>query len=196
MLSNDDLVRLLSHSQVGHAVSKATPEQSALDIHVEHLSFVTEIWQVIYWIEVPLRNRIHEAFAAEFGPRWWTSDLFKTTVGTRLASEAISSRWAKTQNQQFLTDLTLGFWVKCLASDQDQRTWVPFLHKYFEQGTSRKKLHRQLMRLKAARNSIAHHAPPARIDSVEVFELSIGIAGCIDPTLTMFLEQLAKRRES
>ena len=196
MFSDDDLIRLLSYPQAKRSLSAANAKTSAAQHHNLHLRQVSKAWEAIYWIEVPLRNRIHEAFVDNFGQKWWTSEVFRQCVGGDLASEANGSRSSSNPDKIFLDDLTLGFWVKCLASNQDQRTWVRFLHRYFIEGTSRKELHRNLVRFKSHRNVIAHHGPATQIELAETFEIAVAIGATLDPKLRAHLEQISKRREA
>ena len=172
------------------AVSQTENDFDAL---VALLTSQSESWQIVFWIELPLRNKIHQGLTRHFGNQWWANDDFKRLVGPRLAAEAMQSKWARDPQRAFLDDLSMGFWVRCLSPSLEKRLWIPILSQSFTPGVSRKKLHNQLLAFKKYRKAIAHHEHRSGQQLEHMKQLALEIAACIDSDLPELLKYVLSR---
>jgi hypothetical protein len=165
----------------------------ALDDYLDLLDLQRQSWALVFWIELPLRNLIHEALQETFGERWWQSPVFQNCVGSNLSKEVLSSKWAFDASKIFLDDLSFGVWVKCLSPAQEKHLWTPILCQRFTPGVSRKKLHNQLLAFKKYRNAIAHHEHRSAQQLEHMRQLALEIAACIDSHLPELLRYVLSR---
>ena len=190
MLSEPVARRLLGAQFKSSSNEAVSRNESAADEHAEKVKRQSHAWTLVYWVEVPLRNVIHSELIDKFGPNWWNSREFQLTVGTTIASEALKSKRANTRSKPFLDDLSLGFWVRFLSPQLEQRVWVPVLRFAFANGVSRKQLHNDLLKFKNHRNSLAHHELRNAVQLAEMRALALRIAACIDEELFSLIETL------
>jgi hypothetical protein len=181
----------LGEVRTATSLGTLNPQPADFDSYIQLLAKLSQSWLVVYWVELPLRNAIHRALVNEFGPQWWTSSAFRSTVGSKIADDALSSKWAAHPERQFLDDLSFGFWIRCLSPSLEQRLWTPLLRHHFVQGVNRKKLHNQLLEFKRFRNAIAHHEHRTSEQLDRNRKLALEIAACIDADLPALIRQLA-----
>jgi hypothetical protein len=58
-----------------------------------------------------------------------------------------------------LAELTFGFWRQLTTNAMEKSVWVPYLHKAFPPGTSRRAVDADVADVNKLRNRIAHHEP-------------------------------------
>ncbi|MGW5571988.1 hypothetical protein ACWEVD_12360 [Nocardia thailandica] len=126
-----------------------------------NVSVSKEFYTPLNWLEVCLRNAVHDRLSAKWGrPDWWAAAPLD-----RLGTDAVARAHAKIKGRPATTDdvvaqLTFGFWVSLLSSANDRVMWVPCLHKAFPNYRGpRKVVHRELETIRLFRNRIMHHEP-------------------------------------
>ncbi|MGH3010030.1 MAG: Abi family protein [Gaiellaceae bacterium] len=144
-------------------------------------------WTPIHFLEVAVRNAVHDALTAEAGSHWWFAEDDRTCSvdwmhereGNAVA-DAISkikeSNAKKAQRSgdpvpaavtpgSVVAELPFGFWVGLLSgrrevdgSDYHFKVWVEGrVSERFSGTPKRSALHGRLNALRAFRNRIAHH---------------------------------------
>ncbi len=63
------------------------------------------------------------------------------------------------QPGKVIAELSFGFWRYLSAKRHDRRLWIPYLHKAFRPGVSRRAVDEPVGRLHTLRNRVAHHEP-------------------------------------
>jgi hypothetical protein len=58
-----------------------------------------------------------------------------------------------------VAEFTFGFWRYLTRSSHEKTLWVPYLHRAFPPGTSRKAVDKHVTKLNDLRNRVAHHEP-------------------------------------
>lgn len=194
MLQETTARRLLSSRRPlpGDSLENIGPE--ALALHQALLRSSAESWLFIYWIEIPLRNGIHNALVETFGERYWTKRDFQIRAGAGLSAIMLGARGAKKPKKLFLDDLTLGFWIRFLAPKVRKKLWRSALSSAFIANADPDLLYVRLLEFASLRNGVAHHSIKNLGQHTRIRKLAVIIAEQIDQELAEYLRQLTKRR--
>ncbi|MDO3648946.1 hypothetical protein [Nocardia mangyaensis] len=126
-----------------------------------NVSVSKEFYTPLNWMEVSLRNAVHDQLAAKWvRPDWWNIAPLD-----HVGQGAVSRARAKVKRQVVSADdvvaqLSFGFWVSLFSAANDRAMWVPCLHKAFPHYRGpRKILHRELNTIRLFRNRVMHHEP-------------------------------------
>jgi hypothetical protein len=144
-------------------------------------------WTPIHFLEVAVRNAVHDALTAEAGNHWWFANQDRTgpadwmhtregdatseairkieEANEKKAREAGEPTPAPVTPGKVVAELPFGFWVGLLSgrrepggSDYHFKVWVQGgVSERFAGTPKRSTLHGRLNALRAFRNRIAHH---------------------------------------
>lgn len=150
----------------------------ALRLYRWNAQVASAYWTPIHFLEIAVRNAMHDALTTATGTHWWFRDSGDSTLGVEWMydreREAVNTaiRNVTIENPpvtagKVVAELPFGFWVGLLsgryhrdepgAADYHDIVWVEGgVSKRFP-GTSRKPLHGRLNVLRRFRNRIAHH---------------------------------------
>ncbi|GAB2654023.1 Abi family protein [Saccharopolyspora gloriosae] len=143
----------------------------ALRLYRWNLDVSAAFYAPLHWLEIGLRNGVHERLREHFGSGQWWELVQLTGYGRR----AVTKEHAKLKRQKqagFTADdvvakLSLGFWVSLTSKGRgyDRTLWVPALHGAFPRFRGpRRDLHERLSGLLELRNRIMHHEPIFHLD--------------------------------
>ncbi|MER5393246.1 hypothetical protein [Saccharopolyspora sp. NPDC002686] len=143
---------------------------AAFRLYQWNLSVCAAFYGPLHWLEVALRNAMHEALRDHFGTDFWWQ---KVQLDEQWPGK-IANLEAKLKNRfgavgrtmtadDVVAELNLGFWVSLVSRGRsyDRKLWVPALHRAFPNfsaGRSRK-LHGELDPVRKFRNRIMHYEP-------------------------------------
>lgn len=126
-----------------------------------NVSVSKEFYTPLNWLEVCLRNSVHDRMSA----KWARSDWWAVAPLDRPSRDAVSRAYTKVRGGSASADdvvaqLSFGFWVSLFSSANDRAMWVPCLHKALPNYRGpRKVVHRELNTIRLFRNRVMHHEP-------------------------------------
>jgi hypothetical protein len=135
----------------------------AIELYRWNIAVSAAFFAPIHWLELALRNSLHQRLTAAFGrDDWWTSaplaDNSKRMVDD--ACRNLGPNAAGPPADQVVAQLSFGFWVGLTARRYDRSLWVRHLHKAFPHYRGpRGPLHSDLQTMLLFRNRIMHHEP-------------------------------------
>ncbi|MCH8684205.1 hypothetical protein [Pedomonas mirosovicensis] len=166
----------------------------------EHLAHRLYLWNVavgqsfhypLQSVEVALRNVIHNALSADYGPEWCSSRDCGRMLGQGavLAIEKTArlhqSKYGHRPNTtQVVASLSLGFWVKLLRERYHGPLWVRHAAHAFphlSQTVAFTTLSDTSTRIKEFRNRVFHHEPLIRHDLTKEYSRILQLLGWICP---------------
>jgi len=158
----------------------------ALRLYRWNTQLASAYWTPIHFLEVAVRNAIHDAFTAETGSHWWFADQGRTgpvewmheREGDAIRDAIRKIREANEKKARadgeptpapvtpgkVVAEVPFGFWVGLLSgrrsggSDYHFKVWVQGgVSERFAGTPKPSTLHGRLNALRAFRNRIAHH---------------------------------------
>ncbi|WIB26242.1 hypothetical protein [Curtobacterium sp. MCSS17_015] len=144
-------------------------DRAAVELALVDASLASHLHAVLRFLEVALREHLHRALTAHFGPRWFETqrDSFDEDL-LRQVETAITRVGVGAQPGQVVAQLMLGAWVAVLGrggrrpdgtkASYTETLWEPALSPAFP-GRTRREVHRIALRLNWARNRINHCEP-------------------------------------
>lgn len=177
----------------------------ALSLYEWNAQISSALQRDLAHLEVALRNAYDRAAGAWVGQGHWLRDgypqvfapLYRQRNGRRVdmnqrsreqVRDAIREAGGSTASpDDVIAQLTFGFWRYLSTSAHDQSLWVPFLHRAFLPGTTRRQIDRRLERLHLLRNRIAHHEHLIGTDLGSRCTDIVAIAAALSPDLEQFL---------
>jgi len=180
----DDIIGTLSRSRMQPFLTAAGEERvRALRLYRWNAQLASAYWTPIHFLEVAVRNAIHDALTAEAATHWWFANQDRAgpvdwmheregdaiteainKIGKENAKKAGAGESIPVTPGKVVAEVPFGFWVGLLSgryvggSDYHFRVWVQ--GRVFERfaGTpKRSALHGRLNALRAFRNRVAHH---------------------------------------
>lgn len=133
-----------------------------------NLDVSAAFYSPLHWLEVTLRNALHEQLRAWCGRDDWWSAVPLRKKGPQLVHQA-ERNLAKEKGSFTVDDvvakLSLGFWVSLVSRQYDRDLWRAALHKSFPHFRGpRGDLHEDLEAVRCLRNRIMHHEPIHHLD--------------------------------
>ncbi|TDD56780.1 hypothetical protein [Saccharopolyspora elongata] len=142
---------------------------AAFRLYQWNLSVCAAFYSPLHWLEVALRNAMHETLRDHFGSeRWWeVVSLDRNGQAKIQETEAklkkrLDLQGRATSADDIVAALTFGFWVSLVSrgGGYDRKLWVPALHRAFPSFSDRRrKLHDELDPVRHFRNRIMHYEP-------------------------------------
>lgn len=198
------LPRLVSSARLQHAVTRYG---GRVDLAMRTAAWETELatayWGPVAWLEVFVRNAVHDAMRQGRRADWWNDpsvallDREQRQLDAALASLGRHGE-PDPSADQVVAALSFGFWVGLTDAgiprhprlSYETSLWQPRLVRGFPYlgSVRRKQLHRRLDDVRRFRNRLAHHEPirstPLRLFRDDV----IAIAGYVHPDAAAFIE--------
>ncbi len=138
----------------------------ALRLYMWNTALSEALYGPIQGLEITLRNKMHERFAAQFGAHWYDA------AGMRLqhvqqdqvlrAKQSLQQQGKPLDPPRVVAELNLGFWAGLFGRRYETHLWRPHLRRLFVNAPPaflRKDAHRVLDDIRFLRNRIAHHEP-------------------------------------
>ncbi|OIH95490.1 hypothetical protein [Curtobacterium sp. MCBA15_001] len=174
----------------------------ALRLYAWNTELTTAFWGPIAWLEVLLRNAVHDALRAGRADDWWNDPAVHLMQRERRAVDgAISTLQRRGVDEPSADDVvaatSFGLWVGLTDAGipRDPRfgyettLWQPRMVRAFPglRTVRRKQLHRRLDEVRRFRNRLAHHEPIIGAPLERVRDDVLEIAGFIDTDAEQFL---------
>lgn len=138
----------------------------ALRLYMWNIALSEALYGPIQGLEVTLRNKMHECFAARFGPYWYDvagMGLQHVQQDQVLrAKQSLHQQGKRLDPPRVVAELSFGFWVSLFGRHYENHLWRPHLRRLFVNAPSaflRKTAHQVLNHVRQLRNRIAHHEP-------------------------------------
>lgn len=137
----------------------------ALSRYLWNISLGESLYPALGFIEITLRNSIHDAARHEFGDDFWFRSLlvgYEKSVIERMDAHLSGSR-AQVLPGDFVSNLTFGFWVNLLSNRYEAVLWPRLLQPVFPHIQPRFRTLRNISRrfnsIRRLRNRVFHHEP-------------------------------------
>ena len=160
----DELCRAISDERLDPYRHRNTAG-SSLKIYASYvwnIALSESIYPALHGFEVTLRNNINDAATAAFGNRWFDTLLAPREKDTLQKLERKLGVPALDIGQ-FVSGVTLGFWVALFTRRYEQVLWPRLLGDTFpnmpRSMRTRQNLYAQLNRINRLRNRIYHYEP-------------------------------------
>lgn len=149
--------------------------RAVLDLYVLDSELASRFHALFRVVEVSLRETIHRALVAGFGPRWFSDQAFRSALDQRTvaavddAVRAARPGGGTPPAGAVVAQMMLGTWVQVLAPGarrrQEATVWQPVLAAAFQQGVAagqvrtRAEVFELAQRVNWARNRVNHCEP-------------------------------------
>lgn len=133
--------------------------KDVLEIYKINVKMSKDIYALLSYFEVFLRNRINEEMIKYFGNNWIDNIDWKTGHLTKIfeAKERINKHKYNNYNMNdIISNLSLGFWVHMFDKNYESVLWSKALNKVFSPKTSRNIISYKLQNILELRNRISH----------------------------------------
>ena len=169
------------------------------------------LFSPLHWLEVSLRNAMHEQLADRFGADWYDQLDDRLSVGClgRLseARHRLRTQGAPATSGRLAAALPFGFWVSLLGrggklanghrANYEMALWRPCLRRAFvsSEALTRRHVHSELDDLRKLRNRIAHHEPIFRRDLASDYARILDALGWISPEVAAWVQHQSRVEE-
>lgn len=194
---------LVSTARLGRAASRYG---GRVDLALRTAAWETELttafWGPVAWLEVFVRNALHDAMRRRRRDDWWNEpsvallDREKRQLERALASLYGHGHPEPTADQ-VVAALSFGFWVGLTDAgiprhprlSYETAMWQPRLVRAFPHlgAVRRKQLHRRLDDVRRFRNRLAHHEPIRSAPLGRIRDDLLAVAGYIHPDAAAFI---------
>ncbi|MEU6264339.1 hypothetical protein [Saccharopolyspora shandongensis] len=168
--SADWVLKTLSPARMApYLAATANDVAAAFRLYQWNLAACAAFYGPLHWLEVALRNAMHETLQDHFGSeRWWEAVSLdrnghaKVREAEAKLEKRLDLQGRATSADDIVAALTLGFWVSLVSRGDgyDRKLWVPALHRAFPGFSDRRRqLHDELDRVRHFRNRIMHYEP-------------------------------------
>jgi hypothetical protein len=146
--------KLFSTERLEKFIANASNLSDALELYRLDVQISAQIFELLNYFEVSLRNTVNNAFTAEYGENWRE----QTELFNQYARSCID-------RSHQLSDFNFGFWVhvfgNALNGEYDKKLWSQAIFPCLQncRKSERKKIHHVLITIREMRNRIAHHEP-------------------------------------
>lgn len=148
-------------------------DRDAVELYLLDAALVSHLHAVTRTVEVALREAMHGALTAQYGPRWYNSQASHLDNRTlKMISEAKQKLEYKPAPGKVVAQLMLGAWVSLLdrggtlkagsRADYEAHLWDPAVRSVFSRGglsPTRSDIHGLAQSINWARNRINHCEP-------------------------------------
>lgn len=159
------LSRILSDSRLAPYLRRTSGETDAVALYLWNVSVSEALYPVLQFVEVSLRNRLHEAIGRFVGRRWLSDGGFLQ----RREQDAVQSACGQTARppgniaEWIIPELSFGFWTGLLGRACEPRLWPSLLRTVFpgipRRSRTRKAVARRFHDVRLLRNRVSHHEP-------------------------------------
>lgn len=152
-----------------YLAATADDVEAAFRVYQWNLAVCAAFYSPLHWLEVALRDAMHETLRDHFGREcWWEVASLDRNGWVKIhEAEAKLKKRLDLEGRAMTADdivasLTFGFWVSLVSrgAGYDRKLWVPALHRAFPNFSDRRrKLHDELNPVRHFRNRIMHYEP-------------------------------------
>lgn len=170
---------------------------SARALYVWNLEIAAAFYVPLHFLEVSLRNALHEQLIARFQRTdWWTVAPLDTHDKAMIEKAMAGLRRQNIRQptaDHIVAALTFGFWLSLLSKRYDRHLWVPALHKAFPHyHKDRATLHDNIYAMVLLRNRIMHHEPIHHRHLEKDYEKICLLLSFLAPELPPWLQTIDK----
>ena len=172
-----------------------------------NIALCESLYPVLQWLEVTLRNNLHESISALYGSNWFNSSIIQSREADTVqkAKERLTRLNKPLEVGRIVAELNLGFWVSLFDKryENRQRFWPslfssprrPFPNLPRTNRT-RDFLSSRLNKLLELRNRVFHHEPIYYWrDLTQQHEMIIEIIGWLNPSVAQIVQTIDRFRE-
>ena len=148
-----------------YLASNSNSQSEAYGTYLWNIALCESLYPALNFLEIALRNSIHDAAVQEFGVEdWFQSHLHLNELEplNKLANELRQSRRMVSVND-LIANLTLGFWLSLFRSRYEQVLWPNLLEPVFphcpKKQRTRRSAYAHLDNIRRLRNRVFHHEP-------------------------------------
>ena len=131
-----------------------------------NIALCESLYPALNGVEIALRNSIHDSATQKFGTDLWFNSRLKAPEKERLdklRKQIDPSGAGPLTAGDFVSGLTLGFWVDLFKGRYEQILWPWLLRPVFNfaprKQISRERLYQRLDKIRYLRNRVFHHEP-------------------------------------
>lgn len=169
--SADWVIKVLSPARMAPYLAETNGDvDAAFHLYQWNLAVCTAFYGPLHWLEVALRNAMHETLRDHFGTEFWWRKVQLVGKWQRKIEGAevqLKERFVpigRTMTaDDIVAELNFGFWVSLVnrGNSYDRTLWVPALHRAFPNFSDgrRRKLYEELNPVRLFRNRIMHYEP-------------------------------------
>ncbi|MEZ5673386.1 MAG: hypothetical protein R3E08_13835 [Thiotrichaceae bacterium] len=175
-------------------VSNNDTKDLVLARYLWNVELSKELYLSLHFLEVVLRNTIHDSFKNHFQNEFWFNlPQFTDTKGSvQKATKEIKKNGVKTADD-IVARLTLGFWCHLFNKDYD-KIWHKTIKNTFptlkNKKRSRAKLQPEIEAIRKLRNRVFHHEPIYNMKNLSVgYESIIEFIGGISPEVQQIVKE-------
>ena len=157
----DKLEIFLSKEKLEAYVAIANDKEKALDLYKDNLNISAYLYKLIQVFELSTRNIFNVYLSKRYGNNWINRNDILT--GNNSNNERFLNDINKTlnrfevkDNNDIISNLSLGFWVNLLSKGNNDKIWKPSIRKIFY-NYDRETIYNIFRNIKEFRNRIAHH---------------------------------------
>lgn len=172
----------------------AVDTEKATRLYMWNLSLSARWWGPLSYLEVALRNKLHDALKDSVGQaRWWDSgDLEISHQLKHRIKQAENFAKMQKNSQPSVDDVvaasSFGVWTSVLHRDNAQVLWRDYLSEAFE-SVGRGELFDKTYKLKKLRDRIAHHEPIFRVNHTSHLDELDFVLTAINPELKALVQK-------
>ncbi|MCP2290297.1 hypothetical protein ACFYT3_09405 [Nocardia amikacinitolerans] len=170
---------------------------SVRSLYVWNLEVAAAFYVPLHFLEVSLRNALHEQLAGKYQrPDWWAVaplDKHDETMIEKATADLRRQGVRQPTADHIVAALTFGFWLSLLSKRYDRHFWVPMLHKAFPHyHKDRATLHDNIRAMVLLRNRIMHHEPIHHRHLQKDHEKICLLLSYLGPELLIWLQTIDK----
>ena len=148
--------------------TSAVPDVSALELYTWNAQVSAALMAPLHICEVSIRNAVHEALEATYGPRWpWDANFERSLPSGTYYDPQRDLRTVRARQPttgKVIPELKFAFWQKMYTRRHDVRLWnlqlprlFPNLNYQLRPATLREHIYNDLEQIRELRNRVAHH---------------------------------------
>jgi Abi-like protein len=138
----------------------------ALRLYMWNTALSEGLYGPVQGLEITLRNKMHERFAAQFGSHWYDASAMGLQYAQQdqvtRAKQSLRAQSKPLDPPRVVAELSFGFWAGLFGRRYENHLWRPHLRHLFVNAPSpflRRDAHQVLNDVRLLRNRIAHHEP-------------------------------------
>ncbi len=164
---------------------KDDEDLSALLLYAWNAKVSSALLHPLHICEVVIRNAVSDALEAKYGVRWpWSRAFLQSLpnppprVGYNPQRDLQNTTRRAQTTGKVIPELKFVFWQKMFTARHDDRIWNKHLNRVFQNlnraqkpATHRQRIYKDLDRIRALRNRIAHHEPIFKRDLISDYSV-------------------------
>lgn len=173
IIQNQTIKNALSSARISTyelATTSEPPLDGALALYAWNSQVSAAMLSPLHMCEVVIRNAVSDALITVYGEHWpWNATFtgsLPTTGKFNMREHLTQKRKGRTTTGKVIPELSFVFWEKMFTGRFDFEIWnkhlltvMPYLDDSWNTQVARGKINKDLNKIRALRNRIAHHEP-------------------------------------